>query len=239
MPITAIRSGNIFHTEDLNPGEDIGWPQIVFGINTAGTNLDWASVAFQVGQKFCTEFQRIISEGGLRIGDVHSAQGSLSHTLPTRFHGIVCNEKKSSEKHDWTFADLWVTQGLEQLNNWRIIMPWQVTTRKNSVRDEVRQITEASWNFDFKKLAELMKRAELEMNPPLRTAFIGTGPSWTNNHADWRGILQAMNDSQLNLILYLWDKEIHEQVANVVRLFPALKASAPLRRIEEIHLLAA
>ena len=66
-------------------------------------------------------------------------------------------------------------------------------------------------------------------------AFIGTGPSGTSNRADWRGILQEMNDSSLNLILYLWNKEVHEQVAAVVRQFPALRASRPLSEIEEIY----
>lgn len=83
-----------------------------------------------------------------------------------------------------------------------------------------------------------MKQVELEIKPPLRTAFIGTGPSGTQNHADWRGILQAMNDSSLNLVLYLWNQEVAAQVANVVRLFPELRASVPLRRIEEERMAA-
>ena len=47
-----------------------------------------------------------------------------------------------------------------------------------------------------------------------------------------------MSDSQLNLILYLWNREVQEQVAKVIRLFPELRASRPLREIEEIRLSA-
>jgi hypothetical protein len=201
--------------------------------------MDGSSVAYQVGQRYCKTFQRITSTDSLNIGDVHSAQWSLDIVTPTRFHGIVCNEKQTSWKHDWTFGDLWVQEWLEQLEKGRIIMPWQVQTRLDSVRDEILDLVVNKWNFDFQEVVKLVKQTELEINPPLRTAFIGTGPSWTANNADWRGILQVMSDSQLNLVLYLWNREVQEQVANVVRLFPELKASVPLRRIEEQLELAA
>ena len=236
MPITAIRTRDIFHTDDLNSWEERMWPQIIFGINTAWTNLDGHSVAYQVGQRYCIEFQRIMHHWRLQIGDVHSAQWCLDNVTPARFHGIVCNERTTSGKHDWTFGDLWVTEWLEKLASGQIIRQRQVETRIASVRDEVQELL-ARW-FDFNQLVELVKNAEHEIHPPVRTAFIGTGPSGTQNHADWRSILQAMNDSTLNLVLYLWNQEVAAQVANVVRLFPELRASVPLRRIEEERLAA-
>lgn len=231
MPIQVIRSGNIFHTDRLNPWEEIRGPQIIFWTNTQWTNQDWKSVASQVALRYCHEFERI-HNWVLRIWDVYSAQGFLAPVLPAEFHGIVCNEKWNGTKHDWTFWDLWVTEGLTQLASSRVNLPWAVATRTASFQDEVRDLLDGP-NFGIQTLADIAKRAELEINPPHRIAFIGTWPSWTENHADWRWILQAMDNSTLNLVLYLWSKEIQDQVAQVVRAFPDLRTSAPLRDLEE------
>ncbi len=70
-------------------------------------------------------------------------------------------------------------------------------------------------------------------------AFIGTGPSGTKHHADWKGILEVINNSTLNIILYLWDQEVRAQVAEVVRQFPTLRAVRSLEKIEERYRIAA
>jgi hypothetical protein len=104
MPINAIRSGDIFEAR-LLPGEERNGIQIAFGINTKGTNKDAHSVASQVAEKYDQTF-REIPQKSLVIGDVYSGTGFINPALPTRFHGIVCNDKGDSGKHDWTYADL-------------------------------------------------------------------------------------------------------------------------------------
>lgn len=104
MPINSIRSGDIFEAR-LHPGEERNGIQITFGINTQGTNQDAHSVASQVGKRYNRTFRQI-PQHDLAIGDVYSGEGWISPVIPARFHGIVCNEKSTSGKHDWTYADL-------------------------------------------------------------------------------------------------------------------------------------
>jgi hypothetical protein len=143
MPINAIRSANIFE-DRLNPGEERNWVQIVFGINTQGTNQDVNSVASQVAKKYDETFWKI-PRNDLAIGQVYSGQWYIHPALPARFHGIVCNEKElHTGKHDWTFADLGSIQDLRPLKmvlsyrNIPLVALWLRSSKKsrNSSRSE-------------------------------------------------------------------------------------------------------
>jgi hypothetical protein len=91
----------------------------------------------------------------------------------------------------------------------------------------------------FHQIQSAFKDTEATLHPPVRAAFIGTGPSGTSNDADWRGILESMNNSSLNIILYLWNQEVQQQVAAIVKKFPKLREVRPLEEIEETYGIAA
>jgi hypothetical protein len=107
----------------------------------------------------------------------------------------------------------------------------------DSFRQEIGNLLakKASYN----EIRSAFQDIEATLYPPIRTAFIGTGPSGTKNDADWRGILESMNNSSLNIILYLWNQQVQEQVAAIVKKFPALRAVSSLKEIEETYGIAA
>lgn len=108
-----------------------------------------------------------------------------------------------------------------------------VSSRMDSFRQEIGNLLATKASYD--EMRSVFQDTEATLYPPVRTAFIGTGPSGTNNGADWRGILESMNNSSLNIILYLWNQEMQEQVATIVRQFPTLRAVRPLQEIEETY----
>jgi hypothetical protein len=106
-----------------------------------------------------------------------------------------------------------------------------------SFKQEVAELL-AQW-APYDTIKKVFEDTEAVLHPPVRTAFIGTGPSGTKNHADWRGILEAMNSSSINIILYIYDQQIKAEVAKVVKLFPTLREVRSLQDIEEQYGVAA
>lgn len=105
----------------------------------------------------------------------------------------------------------------------------------DSFRREIATLLKNDPTFSFETAQTLFQDVKATLEPPVRMAFIGTGPSGTKHHADWRGILESMNNSSLNIILYIWDQEIKAQLADVVKQFPTLRQVRPLREIEETY----
>lgn len=86
-------------------------------------------------------------------------------------------------------------------------------------------------------MMEIQKYIDLynaRINPIVRTVLIGTGESGRNGDADVVGILDAMQSSPANLHLYLFNQQQAAQVAQVIPLYPRVRALAAVPGYDEI-----
>jgi hypothetical protein len=66
------------------------------------------------------------------------------------------------------------------------------------------------------------------VNPVSRIVLIGNGESGRMNDADVAKILLVMQNSPVNLHLYILDQALQAQVAKIIPQYPALAAMAEL-----------
>lgn len=228
MPIGKIVPWDVFDTNRLNPGESHNGIHVICATNTLGRNQDGNSVAHYIGTHFQSDFLQF-PEWPRELGQVYTRNGYLDG-VSARFSAIVSNvvswniHPTDTTKHNWEFAPLGISQWLQVLSDDVTVRP---PTSKHAGLEQ-RTVSQMQWMQDLNRIREILAEHDAKINPVVRSVFMGTGRSWQFNNANTLAILEAMSESDINIYLYLRELEVRAHVAQVIQLYPKLRAYAPL-----------
>ncbi len=205
MPIKQFNTGNILHTDTLNPWEDSNGVYIVCATERTGTNSIPASIAYRIQKQFPdTHFAAIGKHQSQihKIGGVFSAGVSFTESVRAHIFGVVCHEWWDMHTQDYSRAVEWMTEGLKFIaENGLSVNSVKINEALKKFRVESLSLLNRN-DITLQQLAELNQKLldeyERTRNPIVRIALMAT---WSPQACS--ELLKTMDASPLNLALYL------------------------------------
>ena len=234
MPIKQFNTGDILHTDALNPWEESNGVYVVCATERTGTNRIPASIAYRIQEQFPdTHFAAIGKHQNQihKIGGVFSAGVSFAESVRAHVFGVVCHEWWDMHTQDYSRAVEWMTEGLNFIaENGLFVNSVKINEALKKFRAESSLLLNRN-DLTPQQLAELSQKLldeyERTRNPIVRIALMAT---WSPQACS--ELIQTMDASPLNLALYLPSaRVISEAVQAKPRLF-SIPAVAAIKELE-------